>query len=288
MRRMKDKVCLVTGATSGIGKVTATELARKGATVFIVARDAARGDATVAEIRRDTKNDRVEVLRGDLSSQADIRRVAAAFLAKHDRLHLLVNNAGTMAPELRLTRDGVESTLATNHLAYFLLTDLLLGALRAAAPARIVSVASTVHIGADLDLGDLKYERRSFAPMKVYSASKLANVIWSAELSSRIEGSGVTANCLHPGVIASGLPASGPGWMRWGFKLITPFLLTPEKGAETSLYLATSAEVEKVTGKYFDKKKPVPTDPRADDPAIRRRLWEISEKLVAASATTAA
>jgi NAD(P)-dependent dehydrogenase (short-subunit alcohol dehydrogenase family) len=285
---MKDKVCLVTGATAGIGKVTATELARRGATVYLAARDAARGAAAVEEIRRSTGNDRVELLLGDLSSQADVRRLAAAFLGKHDRLHLLVNNAGAVMSEMRLTVDGVESTFATNHLAYFLLTDLLLGALRAAAPARIVSVSSMAHRNADLDLDDLLYQKRRFVPLSVYGASKLANVIWSHEVAKRLEGTGVTANCLHPGVVASNFGDSGPGWMRFGVKLIRPFLITPEKGAATSIYLATSPDVEKVTGKYFDKKKPVAYDKRADDPAIRRRLWEISEQLVAASAKAAA
>jgi NAD(P)-dependent dehydrogenase (short-subunit alcohol dehydrogenase family) len=285
---MKDKVCLVTGATAGIGKATATDLARRGATVYLVARDPARGAAAVEEIRRGTGNDRVEVLLGDLSSQADVRRIAAAFLGKHDRLHLLVNNAGAVVDELRVTADGVEQTFAMNHLAYFLLTDLLLGALRAAAPSRIVSVSSAAHRNADLDLDDLLYKKRRFVALPVYGTSKLANVIWSHEIAKRLEGTGVTANCLHPGVIASNFGDSGPGWMRWGVKLIRPFLIGPEKGAETSIYLATSPEVEKVTGKYFDKKKPAAYDKRADDPAIRRRLWEISEQLVAASAKAAA
>jgi NAD(P)-dependent dehydrogenase (short-subunit alcohol dehydrogenase family) len=285
---MRDKVCLVTGCTSGIGKVTAHELARLGATVVAVARNAARGQAVVEEIRRDTGNEAVHLLVGDLSSQADVRRLAAEFLGNHDRLHVLVNNAGTMCPERRVTADGIEVTIATNHLAYFLLTDLLLGAVRAAAPSRIVSVASSLHRGADLDLDDLSYDRRPYLSMKAYGASKLANVLWSAELARRIEGTGVTANCLHPGVIASNFSESGPTWMRVGMKLVTPFLLTPEKGAETSLYLATSPEVEKVSGKYFDKKKAIAADPRADDAALCRRFWEISASLVARSIAAAA
>jgi NAD(P)-dependent dehydrogenase (short-subunit alcohol dehydrogenase family) len=285
---MRDKVCLVTGATSGIGKVTARELARRGATVVAVARDAGRGQAAVDEIKRDSGNEGVHLLVGDLSRQADVRRVAAEFLGKHDRLHVLVNNAGTMSPERRLTPDAIELTIATNHLAYFLLTDLLLGALRAAAPSRIVSVASSLHRGADLDPDDLSYDRRSYVSMKAYGASKLANVLWSAELARRIAGTGLTANCLHPGVIASNFSASGPGWMRVGMKLVTPFLLTPEQGAETSLYLATSPEVEKVSGKYFDRRKVVAPDARADDAALGRRFWEISESLVAKSAAAAA
>jgi NAD(P)-dependent dehydrogenase (short-subunit alcohol dehydrogenase family) len=285
---MKDKVCLVTGATSGIGKVTARELARLGATVVAVARDAAKGQDAVDEIKRDTGNQAVQLLVGDLSRQADVRRLAAEFLGKHDRLNVLVNNAGTMSPERRLTVDGIEVTFATNHLAYFLLTDLLLGALRAGAPARVVSVSAIVHRWAPLDLDDLNYTRRSYSPWLAYSASKLANVLWSAELARRVDGTGVAANCLHPGIIATNFSASGPSWMRYGFKLATPFVLTPEQGAETTLYLATSPEVEKISGKYFDKKKVVSPDGRADDPALRRRFWDISASMVAQSASVAA
>jgi NAD(P)-dependent dehydrogenase (short-subunit alcohol dehydrogenase family) len=285
---MRDKVCLVTGATSGIGKVTARELARLGATVVAVARDAARGQAAVDDIRHDTGNEAVHLLVGDLSRQADVRRLAGEFLGMHDCLDVLVNNAGTTSPERRLTADGIELIFATNHLAYFLLTDLLLGALRAAAPSRVVSVASLVHRGADLDLDDLSFDRRPYAPMKAYSASKLANVLWNAELARRTEGTGVTANCLHPGVIASNFAASGPSWMRFGIKLVAPFLITPEKGAETSLYLATAPEVEKVSGKYFEKKKVVSPDARADDAALCRRFWEISASLVTRSVSAAA
>lgn len=287
MPGMKDKVCLVTGFTAGIGKVTALELAKKGATVFAVARDEARGQAAVDEIRRGSSNDRVHLLVGDLSSQADVRKVAAGFLARHDRLHVLVNNAGAILGERRVTADGVEATLATNHLAYFLLTDLLLGALRAAAPARVVSVSSALHRGAALDLDDLQFERRAYSPMTAYGASKLANVLWAAELAERLRGSGVTSNSLHPGVIASNFGASGPGWMRFGVQLVRPFLITPEKGARTSLHLATAAEVEGVTGKYFDKRKPARADRRMEDAAVRRRLWELSEALVARSTAAA-
>ena len=285
---MKDKVCLVTGFTAGIGKVTATELARQGATVVAVARDPARGQAAVDEIRRETGNGNVDLLVCDLSSQADVRKLAAAFLARHDRLHVLVNNAGAILGQRLVTVDGLEATFATNHLAYFLLTDLLLGALQAAAPARIVSVASEAHRQSSLDLDDLQFERRAYAPMAAYGASKLANILWSAELARRLEGQGVTANSLHPGVIASNFGDSGPGWMRFGVKLIRPLLTTPEKGARTSLHLATSPDVEGVTGKYFDNRKPRAPNRAATDPETMRRLWEISEKLVAKSAPAAA
>jgi NAD(P)-dependent dehydrogenase (short-subunit alcohol dehydrogenase family) len=286
---MTDRICLVTGVTAGIGKVTARELARMGATVVAVARDQARGEAAVAEIRRETGNEGVHLLICDLSSQADIRRLAAAFLRRFDRLHVLVNNAGTMFGERRLTADGLETTFATNHLAYFLLTHLLLDTVKASAPARVVSVASDVHRGALLDFDDLQFERRPYSMWSVYGASKLANVVWSAELARRLEGSGVTANALHPGVVGTNIGSSTtPTWMRIGMRLVRPLLLTPDKGAATSIYLASSPEVEKVTGKYFDKKKPVEVDPAARNPETARRLWAVSQALTEKSAAAAA
>jgi NAD(P)-dependent dehydrogenase (short-subunit alcohol dehydrogenase family) len=286
---MQDKVCLITGITSGIGKVTARELARMGATVVGVARDEARGKAAVDEIRREAGNEGVHLLVGDVSSQADVRRVAAAFQSKFDHLHVLVNNAGAMFGERRVTADGLEATFATNHIAYFLLTSLLLDVIKGSAPARVVSVASEVHRGVQLDFDDLQFERRPYSLWPVYSASKLANVLWNAELARRLEGSGVTANSLHPGVIGSNIGATtGPGWMRFGMKLARPFLLTPEKGAATSIYLASSPEVAKVTGKYFDKKKPRETSPEANNQETARKLWAASEALTEKSAAAAA
>jgi NAD(P)-dependent dehydrogenase (short-subunit alcohol dehydrogenase family) len=283
---MKGKVTMVTGATAGIGKVTALELARLGATVVAVGRDPHKGEATVAEIRQASGNQDVHLLLCDFSSQASIRKLAAAFKAKHDRLHVLVNNAGAILGEKRVTEDAVEGTLATNHLGYFLLTELLLDVLKASAPARIVSVASEAH-KTGIDLEDLNFERRAYAPMGAYGASKLANIAWSAELARRLEGTGVTANSLHPGVIASSFGQSGPGWMRFGVKLVAPLLSSPEKGAATTLYLATSPAVEGVTGKYFKDKKPVKPSRQASDPETGRRLWALSEALVAKSAPAA-
>jgi NAD(P)-dependent dehydrogenase (short-subunit alcohol dehydrogenase family) len=285
---MKGKVILVTGATAGIGKVTALELARKGATVVLVGRDPAKAEATVAEIRQATGNDAVEALLCDVSSQAAVRKLAADYRAKHDRLDVLVNNAGAILGERKTTADGIEATFATNHLAYFLLTELLLDLLRASAPARVVSVASDAHRSTKLDLDDPQYERRPYASMSSYGASKLANILWSAELARRLEGSGVTANALHPGVIASNFGQSGPGWMRFGVKLFAPLLSSPENGARTTLHLATSPEVEGITGKYWKDSKPAKPSAAAQDMAAAKRLWEISEALVAKSAARAA
>lgn len=279
---MKGKICLVTGATAGIGKVTALELAKQGATVVVAARDPARGEGAVAEIKEASGNADVHLLRCDFSSQASIRELAAAYRAKFDRLHVLVNNAGAILGEHRMTDDGVEATFATNHLGYFLLTNLLLDVIEASAPARIVSVASDVHHTATLDFDDLSFQRRGYSPMAAYGMSKLANVVWSAELAQRLEGKGVTANSLHPGVIASNFGQSGPAWMRFGVKLVAPLLTSPQKGAATTLYLATSPEVEGVTGKYFKNKKPVRPNKAASDPETRRRLWEVSLAMVGA------
>jgi len=282
---MKGRICLVTGVTSGIGKVTARALAGMGATVIAVARDAQRGQEAVDEIRREAGNDDVHLRVCDLSSQADIRRFAAGYREAYDRLHVLVNNAGAIFGERKLTVDGLEATFATNHLGYHLLTELLLDVIKTSAPARIVSVASMAHRGAGLDFDDLQFERRAYSPLGVYGASKLANVLWSAELARRLAGTSVTANSLHPGAIGSNFAASsGPAWMRFGIKLIRPLLLTPEKGAATSIFLAASPDVERVTGKYFDKKKAIEPDRLAGDAEARRRLWAISEDLTARSA----
>jgi NAD(P)-dependent dehydrogenase (short-subunit alcohol dehydrogenase family) len=281
---MKGKIAIVTGATAGIGKVTALELARLGATVVAVARDRVKGEATIAEIREATGNAEVSLLLADLSSQAAVRALAAEFLGRFDRLHLLVNNAGAIHGERRVTAEGVEATFATNHVAYFLLTELLLETLKKSGPARVVSVASEAHRTGHLDFDDLHYERRSYAPMAAYGASKLANIVWSAELARRLEGTSVTANSLHPGVIASNFGQTGPGWMRFGLKLVSWMLTTPEKGAATTLHLATSPAVAGVTGKYWSNKKPSKPSAEARDPEVGKRLHEVTAALVAKSA----
>jgi NAD(P)-dependent dehydrogenase (short-subunit alcohol dehydrogenase family) len=285
---MKGNVTMVTGATAGIGLVTARELARQGATVVVVGRDEARGKAAVEGIRRDTGNDAVSLLLCDFSSQASIRKLAAAFKEKFDRLHVLVNNAGAMNGERHVTVDGLELTFAANHLGYFLLTTLLLDVIEKSAPARVVSVSSGVHRGAKIDFDDLQFEKRSYSQFAAYGQSKLANVLFSNELARRLAGKGVTSNSLHPGVIASNFGQSGSAFIRFGVKLIAPILATPEKGAATSIYLATSPEVEGVTGKYFIKKKAVHPSRLAQDVDLAKKLWAVSEELVAKSATAAA
>jgi NAD(P)-dependent dehydrogenase (short-subunit alcohol dehydrogenase family) len=281
---MKGKICLVTGATAGIGKVTALELARMGATVVAVGRDPEKGKATVEEVKAGSGSSDVHLMLCDFSSQAAIRKLAAEYKGKFDRLDVLVNNAGAILGERKLTVDGIEATFATNHLGYFLLTNLLLDVIVASGPARIVSVASDAHRVGKIDFDDLQYERRSYSSMDVYGASKLANIVWSAELSRRLEGKNVTANSLHPGVIASSFGQSGGALLRFGMKVVGPFLLSPAKGAATTIHLASSPEVEGVTGQYFRKKKAVTPAKQARDPETGKRLWAISEELTAKSA----
>ena len=277
---LASRTILVTGATSGIGRATAVGLADEGARLLLVGRTPARIEETREEIRRRTGRDDAVLLRADLSSRRGVHQLADEVKAHTDRLDVLVNNAGVTLLSRQTTEDGLEATFATNHLAYFLLTGLLLPLLRVGARARIVSVASDAHrYGGRLDLDDLQNERR-YRGMRVYGQSKTANILWNAELARRLEGSGITANCLHPGGIRSNL-GRGNGWLLDGVqKLIsTLFLKSPEEGARTSLYLAASPEVEGVSGRYFARCREHRPASHASDPEIARRLWEKSEEL---------
>jgi NAD(P)-dependent dehydrogenase (short-subunit alcohol dehydrogenase family) len=278
---MDGRVCLVTGATSGIGRATALELSRRGATVHLVARDRARGEAALAEVAR-AGGGRARLHLADLSSMAAVRALAEEVRAAAPALHVLVNNAGAVEMERRVSPDGLEMTFAVNHLAYFLLTHLLLDLLRSSAPARVINVASTAHRGKTLDFRDLQNTRR-YAGLRVYGQSKLANILFTRELARRLEGSGVTANSLHPGVVATGFGRASGGWMGFGVRLIAPLLLSPEQGAETTLYLACSPEVEGVSGQYFERCRPVRPSAAARDDAAARRLWEESARLLGLS-----
>ncbi len=281
---MEGRVCLVTGASWGIGKETALALARMGATVVMHGHDPGRSVAAADSVRRASPRDAVELVVADHSSQAGVRRLAAEVLDRHDSLHVLVNNAGVLRMRRTLTVDGLELTFALNHLAYFLLTRLLLDRLGEGAPARIVNVSSGAHARARLDLDDLQNARR-FRGMGVYGQSKLANVLFTYELARRLEGSGVTANCLHPGLVATRLGSGTPGvigramWL--GTRLLKPFALSPAKGARTSIYLATSPEVEHVSGRYFVNGEATESSPASYDEESARRLWEASEQLTA-------
>ncbi|GAC1550211.1 MAG: SDR family oxidoreductase [Herpetosiphon sp.] len=279
---MHGKVCLVTGATSGIGEVTARELARMGATVIIVGRNQARTEAMVASISQSTGNNNVEYLLADLSVQRQVHQLAEQFKDRYSRLDVLVNNAGGIIPRRTLTEDGLELTFAVNHLAYFLLTELLLDVLKASAPARIVNVSSDAHRTGHIAFDDLQ-AAQNYGSFRAYSQSKLANVLFTYELARRLEGTGVTANCLHPGVVRTKFGQAG-GWFGTALKVVGPFLRTPEKGAQTSIYLATSPAVEGVTGKYFSDSRPKQTNAESVDEQVAKRLWDVSNDLVQISA----
>lgn len=284
---LERKTCLVTGATSGIGKETAVGLARLGSRVLIAGRDARKAEATRADIVRKSGNKRIGVLLADLSSLAEVRKLADSLLSTTPELHVLVNNAGVLHTEREVTVDGYEATFAVNHLAGFLLTNLLLDHLKQSAPARIVNVASDAHRFGAIDWDDLQSERAYrgsplMAGMRVYGASKLANILFNAELARRLEGSGVTANCLHPGFVRSEL---GRNNTRLGERvvaaLVRPFGKSAAKGAETSIHLAASPELEGVSGRYFaNKRESSRLAATARDPDAARRLWDISCDLV--------
>jgi NAD(P)-dependent dehydrogenase (short-subunit alcohol dehydrogenase family) len=277
---MQGKICLVTGATLGIGKETALGLARKGAHVVIVGRDEARTRETAAWVAKESGNAQVDFLVADLSSQAEVRRLAAAFDSRYPRLDVLVNNAGAIFMKRELTVDGFERTWALNHLAEFLLTRLLLDKLAASAPARIVNVSSDAHTAGAITFDNLQGERK-YGGMRAYAQSKLANILFTFALARRLTGKGVTANCLHPGVVATGFGHNTPGLVNTVLNLARPFLLTAEKGAATSIYLASSPEVADVSGKYFVKCKPAAPSKQSADVALQERLWELSEQQTA-------
>ena len=266
---MIGKICLVTGATDGIGKVTARVLAERGATVIGVGRDQKKIDAKLAEVG-DTSGS-LEFLKADLSSLAQIRALAAEFKRKYDHLHMLVNNAGALFSSYRESVDGIEMTFALNHLSYFLLTNLLLDTITASAPARIINVSSDAHEGSTINFDDLGH-RRHYDGWASYGASKLANILFTYELARRLEGTGVTVNAVHPGFVhtnfqeAAGLTMHGP--------------LTPEEGADTQIWLATSNDVEGVTGKFFVRRRDTRSSKVSYDERIARRLWDVSAEMV--------
>lgn len=276
---MGERVCVLTGGTSGIGRAAALGLARRGWQLALVCRNPARGAETAAKIEATTGNGDVELVMADLSEQAQLRRAAAEILERHAAIHLLLNNAGVMHTRFRTTADGIESTLATNHLAYFLLTELLRERLVASAPARIVSVASDAHRFGKLDLDDLEFRRRGYRGMRVYGTSKLLNLLWNRELARRLEGTGVSANCAHPGGVNTRLGDDNGRFPALLGGLVKRFLRSPEKGAETPVWLATASELEGTTGGYFaDCRRRRPSDAALDDDAARR-LWAISERM---------
>ena len=277
---MEGKVCLVTGATSGLGKVTARVLAEKGATVVLVGRSRQKTERVGADIRKKTGNTAVFYLLADFASFASIRRLATDFLAQYERLDVLVNNAGAVFMSHQLSEDGFEKTFAVNHLGYFLLTNLLLDRLKASATARIVNVASEAHEPATLDFDDLGTEK-NYAIMKAYGRSKLANVYFTYELARRLERTLVTVNALNPGFVATNIGANNipiiGRLVKW---FINRSAMDVETGAKTQIYLAMSPEVEGVSGKYFEECQAVPSSAVSYDEEAARRLWEVSTEMV--------
>ena len=275
---MTGRVCVVTGASSGIGRATARALAGMGATLALVCRDRGRGEEARAALRAESGNDAIALFLADLSSQAEIRRLATELGERYPAIHVLVNNAGVVNLQRTTTVDGIETVFAVNHLGYFLLTDLLLGRLRSSAPARIVNVASEVHRYGTIDLDDLGHARR-YRTMRVYGASKLANVLFTYELARRLEGTGVTVNCLHPGAVATRLGQNNGRVATALTKLLKPFFRTPEQGAATTIYLASSPAVEGVSGKYFVNCREARSSAATYDTELARRLWAASARL---------
>jgi NAD(P)-dependent dehydrogenase (short-subunit alcohol dehydrogenase family) len=274
---MAGRICVVTGATRGIGRATAEGLAQLGATVVLTARRPEDGAKVSREIATTAPVEPI-VVTADLSSQASIRQAAAELGRLFPHLHVLINNAGIFTRRREVTVDGLEMQFAVNHLAYFLLTNLLLDQLKAGAPSRIINVSSGAHGGATLDFDNLQGER-AYSGNRAYSQSKLANILFTYELARRLQGTGVTANCLHPGVIATKLLADYVGVPVAGRALARTFGARPSQGAETSIYLATSPEVEGVTSKYFEGRRERRSSRESYDEAGARRLWEISERL---------
>jgi len=273
---MKGTVCVVTGATSGIGKAAATALARLGATVVLVGRDRGRTEAAAAEIARVSASPpRAEV--ADLASLEQVRGLAGR-LAGLERIDVLINNAGLVLGERRITPDGLEHVFALNHLAPFLLTNLLLPKLTASAPARVVTVTSDAHSAARLDLSNPNLEH-GWDSWRSYANSKLANILFTRELARRLDGTGVTANCAHPGVVRTGFGRESKPLLKLGIMIARPFMLSPERGADTIVYLASSPDVAGQTGGYYVKRQRREPSAAARDDAAARELWELSEKL---------
>jgi NAD(P)-dependent dehydrogenase (short-subunit alcohol dehydrogenase family) len=281
---VRGKRVLITGATNGIGLAAAEELARRGASLAIVARNDARAADAVERITA-AGSEQVDVLKADLSSQESVRSLAAEALQRYARIDVLVNNAGAVFEKRELSADGIELTWALNHVAPFLLTEMLLQRLKESAPARVITTSSVAHRGAEIPWDDLNAER-SYAQRgyKRYGQTKLANILFTAELGRRLEGSGVTANCFHPGVVATGFNRNNSSLMRVLMTAMKPFSRSPEKGAETLVWLADSEEAGAENGGYFVDCRRAQPEPPGRDMNSARRLWDITEEQVSARA----
>jgi NAD(P)-dependent dehydrogenase (short-subunit alcohol dehydrogenase family) len=280
MSHFTGKTVLVTGASSGLGLHVAIQLARLGGEVVITARDETKGEAALAEARARSGSKAISLMFCDFASQSEIRTLAAVWRERSSRLDVLVNNAGSVSPARRLTGDGLEETFAVNHLGYFLLTNLLLDVLERSAPSRVVNVASASHRMGDLEFGNLQYERGGYSTLGAYSRSKLANVLFTRELARRLSGKGVTANCVHPGAVATGIWSKAPWYARPLLAAAKKLMPGPEQGARAIVRLAASPDLEGLTGGYYEKGRLAAPSSLAQDEALAERLWEESARLV--------
>jgi NAD(P)-dependent dehydrogenase (short-subunit alcohol dehydrogenase family) len=280
--QMEGKTCVITGASSGIGKASAEQLASMGARVIMVCRSPKKGERAKAEVERKSGSQSVELMNADLASFASVRTFAEEYAKNHDSLHVLLNNAGVARPLRSLTIDGFETTFQVNYLSHFLLTNLLLTILEKTAPSRIVNVSSVAHYGGHLNFDDLQMEK-GYGVMRAYSQSKLALVLFTHELARRLQGTGVTANCLHPGAVATNIWGEWLGPAAFLAKVTRLFMLSAEKGAKTQVYLACSPEVEGMTGEYFEFHGRKQSSAESYDQGLAERLWDASAKMVGLS-----
>lgn len=282
IRSMEGKTCVITGASSGIGKVSAEQLASMGARVVMVCRNEGRGERAKAEVEAKSRSKSVELMLADLASFESVRAFAQRYGESHDSLHVLLNNAGVARLRRSLTVDGFETTFQVNYLSPFLLTNLLLPLLKRSAPSRIVNVSSVAHYGGHIDFSDLQLEK-GYRVMRAYSQSKLAMVLFTHELARRLEGSGVTANCLHPGAVATNIWGNALGPVSFLGRVTRLFLSSPEKGAKTQIHLASSPEVEAVSGEYFESKGKKRSSTESYDQVLAETLWDASAAMVGLS-----
>jgi NAD(P)-dependent dehydrogenase (short-subunit alcohol dehydrogenase family) len=275
---MQGKTVVITGATSGIGEVAALELAGKGVRIVFIARDRNRGEATLAKLDAKAPGLSHKVHYADLSLVAEMKRVAAEIAASEPRIDVLINNAGAAFAQRQVTSEGFELTFALNHLSYFVVTAGLCERLLGSTPARIVSTSSTAHMGMKIDLDDLQ-TKKGYSSLKAYGRSKLENILFTRELARRLQGTGVTANCLHPGVVATRFGHESGGVLQPFLKALQIFAISPEKGAATIVYLASSPDVANVTGEYFAKNKIAKTSAAAQDMSVAAALWAKTAEL---------
>jgi NAD(P)-dependent dehydrogenase (short-subunit alcohol dehydrogenase family) len=279
MPQLEGKTVLVTGATSGIGLEACVKLAAMGADLVMVARNPAKGDAALTEVQKRAGSGRPTLMLCDFASQKSIRALAAELQKSRPRIDVLINNAGSVSPNRELTEDGIERTFAVNHLGYFLLTNLVLGMLRKSAPARIVNVASAVHITGTMDFDDLGFAS-GYTIMMAYNRSKLANVLFTRELARRLQGTGVTVNCLHPGAVSTNIWSHAMWWAQPFLLFTRLFMVSPGKGGDAIVFLATSPEVEGKTGGYYERNRLVLPSRLARDDRVAAKLWDVSASMV--------